>query len=106
MARRRPSLMDWFVMPLFRKRASEKSRSKTRFRGLQMENLEGRQLLSSTPWGAAPLDTAEYLLGDVGVTLVLMESQGANSSEDWTTASIEEAKVKVAEGAVYLDGES
>ncbi len=103
MARRRPSLMDWFVMPLFRKRASEKSRSKTRFRGLQMENLESRQLLSSTPWGAAPLDTAEYLLGDVGVTLVLMESQGANSSEDWTTASIEEAKVKVAEGLQWWE---
>ncbi|MEO2023177.1 MAG: protein containing Planctomycete extracellular domain protein, partial [Pirellulaceae bacterium] len=90
-------------MPLFRKRASEKSPAQTRFRALQVESLESRQLLSATPWGAAPLDTAEYLLGDVGVTLVLMESQGAVSSEDWTAQSIIDAKDKVAEGLQWWE---
>ena len=68
------------------------------FRSLRLETLEPRQMLSSTPWGAGSLDTAEYLLGDVGVTLVLMESQGSVSTEDWTTESIEAVKTKVAEG--------
>jgi hypothetical protein len=73
-------------------------RADSRFRFLHVEALEPRQLLSSTPWGAGSLDTAEYLLGDVGVTLVLMESQGSVSSEDWTTESIDAVKTKVAEG--------
>ncbi len=74
-----------------------------RFRSLRLETLEPRQLLSGTPWGASSLDTAEYLLGDVGVTLVLMESQGSASSEDWTTESIEAVKVKVAEGLQWWE---
>lgn len=74
------------------------------FRSLRLETLEPRQLLSGTPWGASSLDTAEYLLGDVGVTLVLMESQGSASSEDWTTESIEAVKVKVAEGLQWWEG--
>ena len=73
-------------MPLFSKRARLMPGlppADARCRSLRLELLEPRQLLSSTPWGAGSLDTAEYLLGDVGVTLVLMESQGSVSSEDW-----------------------
>ena len=100
MARRRPSVMDAKTMSFFLKRGSLRAgvpAAKSRHRALRLESLEPRQMLSSTPWGASSLDTAEYLLGDVAVTLVLMESQGGESSEDWTAQSIQNAKSKMGE---------
>ena len=69
-------------------------------RRLAIEQLEDRNLLSAVPFGAASEDTAEYMLGDVSVTLVLMESDGSidPSSEDWTHADIESVKQTVIEG--------
>lgn len=62
-----------------------------------VERLEERLVLT-LPFGALPTDTAEYLLGDVVVNVVLMESDGAASSEDWTPALIQAAKDKVEQG--------
>jgi len=67
------------------------------------ECLEDRTLLTAVPFGAAPDDTAEFMLGDVLVTVVLMESHGATTSinpntEDWTVNAIEEVQRKVVEG--------
>lgn len=55
------------------------------------------------PLGAFADDTAEYLLGDVLVTVVLMESDptlpGADpSTEDWTAAAINSVQQKVTDG--------
>ncbi|MHC4179332.1 MAG: dockerin type I domain-containing protein, partial [Planctomycetota bacterium] len=62
-------------------------------------------MLSAIPFGAAPDDTCEYMLGDVSVTLVLMESDGSidPSTEDWTTTDIESVKGKVAEGLSWWE---
>ena len=83
-------------------------------RRLAVEQLEDRTMLSAIPFGAAPDDTAEYMLGDVSVTLVLMESDGSvdTSTEDWTPADIGLVKERVAEGlrwweeALALEGSS
>jgi hypothetical protein len=65
------------------------------FRPLALEQLEPRTLLAGLPLGAMPQDTGEYMLGDVAVSLVLMESTGAESSEDWTSDSIDAVKTKI-----------
>ena len=70
---------------------------------MSFESLENRALLAAVPFGAAGDDTAEFLLGDVLVTVVLMESSEQTSvvndnSEDWTSASIAEVKQKVQAG--------
>jgi hypothetical protein len=88
-------------------------------RRLKIEALEPRALLTySYPFGAAPQDTGEYMLGDVAVNVVLMESDPAiaphdngaitsinaktgqpqsiqYTAEDWTATSINNAKKKV-----------
>ncbi len=62
-------------------------------------------MLSAIPFGAAPEDTAEYMLGDVVATLVLMESDGTidASTEDWTQTDIELVKEKVVEGLSWWE---
>ncbi len=66
------------------------------------ERLEERALLTSMPFGAVADDTAEYMLGDVSVTVVLMESQpvafGEQNLEDWTDANIASTKARIEEG--------
>jgi hypothetical protein len=62
------------------------------------ETLEVRNVMA--PLGAFPDDTGEYMMGDVLVTVVLMESDptlpGADfNSEDWTPASINAVQTKV-----------
>ena len=75
-----------------------------RFRGrtsaLGFESLESRQLMATLPLGAMPDDTGEFMLGDVAVTVVLMESDSTiaprdASTENWTPALIQEVKTKV-----------
>lgn len=58
------------------------------------------------PLGAMPDDTGDYMLGDVLVTVVLMESDstlpGADlSTEDWTPATIAAVQDKVQQGMDY-----
>ncbi len=79
-----------------------------RARSLRYESLENRSLLSSAPFGAFPDDTAEYMLGDVRVTVVLMESNTNVSpvnpnTEDWTPTQIAAAKQKVQEGVQWWE---
>ncbi len=56
--------------------------------------------MTALPFGAMNDDTGEYMLGDVRVTVVLMESNGSidQSTENWDSASIAAAKSKVQTG--------
>jgi hypothetical protein len=70
-----------------RRRSAARSRGRTaNRRSAKIETLETRNLLAGLPFGADPDDTSEYMLGNVLVTLVLMESDGSvdESTEDWT----------------------
>lgn len=72
------------------------------------EPLEARIALSATPFGAQPTETAEFLLGSVSVSVVLLESNtvlsndnptvGTPREENWTAASIASVKQKVTDG--------
>ena len=67
------------------------------------EPLEDRSLLASLPFGALPDDTAEYMLGDVLVTVVLLESDSSmspfdTSTENWTPGLIAGVKNNVQQG--------
>ncbi|EAQ77366.1 dockerin type I domain-containing protein [Blastopirellula marina] len=68
---------------------------------LRLEALESRLNFSGVPLGAAPTDTGEFMLGDVSVTVVFLESMQSGgvdaNSEDWTQAEINASKAKVDE---------
>ena len=65
----------WFSLKYPRGRHKKSPRKKSRpVRRLRVEWLEDRRLLAVTPFGALPQDTGEFMLGDVLVTVVLMES--------------------------------
>jgi hypothetical protein len=77
-------------------------------RRLNCERLEDRRLLTAVPFGAYPDDTGEYMLGDVLVTVVLMESNNNVSSvnpntENWTPALIAATKQKVQTGSEWWE---
>src|SRR5690606_350450 len=76
-----------------------------RGRRLLLESLERRSLLAGLPFGAAPEDTAEYMLGDVLVNVVLLESNGAHdvSTEDWDTQQINLVKSKIETGMAWWE---
>lgn len=78
-----------------------------------LEKLEDRHLLTGMPFGALPDDTGEYMLGDVYVNVVLMESDSSlapfdQETEDWTSSEIADVKGRIAEGLKWwedtLDG--
>lgn len=75
-------------------------RPDSRNRRLLLEGLETRRLLAGIPFGAAPADTGEFMLGSVAVTPVLLESNGRidPSTEDWTPQHIQEVLANVREG--------
>jgi hypothetical protein len=87
-------------------------RRDARFRVIRVELLEDRVLLAALPFGAMPDDTGEYMLGDVHVTVVLMESdptltpfdnlpfpQGIGApAENWTSDAINAIKTNVEAG--------
>ncbi|MCC9604609.1 dockerin type I domain-containing protein [Blastopirellula sp. JC732] len=66
---------------------------------LRFESLESRINFSGVPFGAAATDTGEFMLGDVSVTVVFLESNGQidASTEDWTQSLIDANKAKVDE---------
>jgi hypothetical protein len=70
-------------------------------RRLTLESLESRIVLSGVPFGAMQQDTGGFLLGDVTATVVLLESTGAASSEDWTVDSIAAVKANVEEALTW-----
>lgn len=94
----------------FRKLAARKARKPRSFgnRLSGFEPLEERVALSATPFGAQPDDTAEFMLGTVHVSVVLLESNkvisadnptvGTPQEENWTEASINAVKQKVTDG--------
>jgi hypothetical protein len=53
---------------------------------LGLERLECRSMFAGLPFGAAPDDTAEFMLGRIAVTPVFLESNGQidPSTENWT----------------------
>jgi hypothetical protein len=62
-------------------------------------------MLAALPFGAFPDDTGEYMLGDVLVSVVLMESSGVGNgnTEDWTAEAIQATKDKVVEGVTWWE---
>lgn len=91
--------------------ATKRRADAQRFRRLAagIETLETRNLLASLPFGAMPDDTGEYMLGDVVVNLVLLESDSAMAphddlsstglDENWTASQISAVKQKIMNGA-------
>lgn len=74
------------------------SRSKTR--KPRFESLAARDLFANVPLGATANDTAEFMLGDVTVNVVLLESNGQidANTENWTTSQINEVKQRIQQG--------
>ena len=73
-----------------------------------VEPLEDRRLLTSLPHGAHPHDTAEYMLGDVVATVVLLEStfppeQSHLNLEDWTAGGVQQIVDRVEEGLAWWE---
>lgn len=68
-----------------------------RSRKALVESLDDRLVLSASPFGAMVQDTGEYLLGSSAVTVVLMESVGAASTEDWDGDGVAGVKAKIDE---------
>ena len=57
------------------------------------------------PYGAALRDSSEFMIGDVWVTVVLLESDGSvdAESEDWTQAEIDLVKGEIQEGLTWWE---
>jgi hypothetical protein len=74
-------------------------------RSPQFQWLERRDLLAAVPFGASPDDTGEYMLGEVLVSVVLLESNGQidSSSEDWQAQTIARVKQNVTEGLQWWE---
>jgi hypothetical protein len=79
--------MNWLSLRSARS-SKAASRSCKRSRKMAVEPLEGRSLLASLPYGAMADDTGEFMLGDVLVTVVLMESNPTLSPHDNGTVTI------------------
>jgi len=79
--------------------------------GTRLEPLEPRCMLSASagvagaPEGAGTYDNSLYLLGDVAVNLVLLESNGAidASTEDWTQSEIDKVVDQVNQGLQWWE---
>jgi len=71
---------------------------------LAVEQLESRTLLT-LPFGAQRDDTAEFMLGDVLVTVVLMESDGSvdANTENWSASAIADVKQTVRDGMTWWE---
>lgn len=69
-------------------------------RALRLESLEQRNLFAALPLGAAPMDTAEYMVGRVAVVPILLESNGQidPNTENWTPESIQATLAKIRSG--------
>ncbi|MCX5676517.1 MAG: hypothetical protein NTX87_16065, partial [Planctomycetota bacterium] len=57
------------------------------------------------PYGANSQDGSEYMVGDVWLTLVLLESNGSidPQTENWTTSEISQVKSEVREGLTWWE---
>jgi len=86
---------------MFRKTNSRRKSNRKSLRKA-FERLESRLPLT-VPFGAGPLDTGEYMLGDIAVTVVFFESQGALSTEDWTESHRNEVKGTIEEAVLWWE---
>ena len=87
-------------------RTRQRPRRARRLAGV--ERLEDRLAFSGMPYGAMPDDTAEFMLGEVYVTVVLMESSSQtgplnNNSETWTQSTINTVKQRVTQGLQWWE---
>lgn len=85
---------------LFCRPKTKHHRDPAKRRRLTVENLEERRVLTGMPFGATEFDLGEFFLGTVAVTPVFLESNGDvdTSTEDWTTAHINEVLANINEG--------
>ena len=62
-------------------------------------------MLSAVPFGASSSDTAEFMLGDVAVSVVLLESNGAidADTESWQPEQVADVKRTIAEGLTWWE---
>ena len=88
-----------------RRSPSSPARRLGKSRRLGVQNLEHRQLLAALPYGATEQDTAEFMLGDVLVNVVLFESDGSidANTENWTPDSLQRTKDKIVEGLEWWE---
>src|SRR6187401_539106 len=92
-----------------RKRPDSRSlQMRDRTRRSFVERLEDRHLLTGMPFGALADDTAEYMLGDVYVNVVLMESDSSMapfdvSSENWNSTEKAEVKSRITDGLKWWE---
>lgn len=94
------SILRYFGLRL-KRGARKRPRQSLRRATPAVEHLTPRLVLSASPMGAMVQDTGEYLLGSSAVTVVLMESTGVDSTEDWDAAGIAAVKAKVEEALVW-----
>ncbi len=57
--------------------------------------IDDDQTVVSRPLGAADLDTSEFLLGDVDVNVVFLESEGAENLETWTPQNLVQTQTAI-----------
>ena len=62
-------------------------------------------LYSGVPFGATAQDTSEFMIGDVAVTVVLLESDGTTdaSTENWNATEINQVKSEISEGLQWWE---
>ena len=91
-------------MIFFRKQRTTGRRGPGR-RARVVESLEERNLLTATPFGATEVDTGEYLLGNVYVSVVAFESNGLRdtNSEDWNDAYRDKVKASIQNGLTWWE---
>src|SRR4051812_26968353 len=89
-------------MPFFARlrRPSAARATRARSRRMRIEALDARTMMAILPYGAMPDDTGEFMLGDVYVNVVLVESNGSidPNTENWTSAEVDDVEAKVNEG--------
>lgn len=56
------------------------------------------KLSPEKPYGAGTNDTSEYMIGKIAVSVILPESTGTNSSEDWTSEEITQVHAEIQSG--------
>lgn len=72
-------------------------------RVMRVEPLEQRHLFAALPLGAAPMDTAEFMVGRVAVVPIFLESNGEldPNTENWTPESIQNMLARVRSGVQW-----
>lgn len=91
---------NWLSARFLRNAPAPRVHKQRAVRRFRIESLTPRDLFASVPLGASVNDTAEVMLGDVTVNVVLLESNGQidSSLENWTTSQINDVKQRIQQG--------